>query len=208
MAVADGPAADEVDRFVIAKSPVAGRRVKFVAVAVQHFEADRIQRPHLAARGLVIAVHGFQATAVGQAGEFLPHVRLDPRQQQHARRQILRPRRQRDSQSGTDDSNDKPHGNAVSMIQFPGKGEAGAAAGPVAYRQAIIGEPVPVKKPSPGALLLGLIPFAAMCFSVALWDRVDPMILGLPFNLAWLICWIVLSTLVHVGRIPRGSRAG
>ena len=34
-----------------------------------------------------------------------------------------------------------------------------------------------------------------MCFSVPLWDRVDPMILGLPFNLAWLICWIVLSTL-------------
>jgi hypothetical protein len=54
---------------------------------------------------------------------------------------------------------------------------------------------VPVKKPSPGALLLGLIPFLAMCFSVALWDRVDPMILGLPFNLIWLIGWIGLSTL-------------
>ncbi len=53
----------------------------------------------------------------------------------------------------------------------------------------------PVKKPSLGALLLALIPFAAMCFSVALWDRVDPMILGVPFNLFWLICWIVLSTL-------------
>ena len=34
-----------------------------------------------------------------------------------------------------------------------------------------------------------------MCFSVGLWDRIDPTILGLPFNLAWLICWIVLSTL-------------
>jgi Protein of unknown function (DUF3311) len=53
---------------------------------------------------------------------------------------------------------------------------------------------VPVTKPSPVALLLGLIPFLAMCFSVALWDRVEPMILGVPFNLAWLICWIVLST--------------
>jgi hypothetical protein len=51
-----------------------------------------------------------------------------------------------------------------------------------------------VQKPSPIALLLGLIPFAAMCFSVALWDRVYPMIFGIPFNLAWLICWIVLST--------------
>lgn len=54
---------------------------------------------------------------------------------------------------------------------------------------------MPVKKPSLGALLLALIPFAALCFSVALWDRVDPMILGLPFNLVWLICWIVLTTL-------------
>jgi hypothetical protein len=55
-------------------------------------------------------------------------------------------------------------------------------------------ESVPVRKPSPIALLLGLVPFIAMCFSVVLWDRVDPMILGVPFNLAWLMCWILLST--------------
>jgi membrane protein required for beta-lactamase induction len=54
---------------------------------------------------------------------------------------------------------------------------------------------MPVTRPSPLALLLGLIPFVAMCFSVALWDRLDPMILGIPFNLAWLLCWIVLTTL-------------
>ena len=53
---------------------------------------------------------------------------------------------------------------------------------------------MPVKTPSLGALLLGLIPFVAMCFSVALWDRINPMILGIPFNLFWLICWIPLST--------------
>jgi len=34
-----------------------------------------------------------------------------------------------------------------------------------------------------------------MCFSVPLWDRVHPLLLGLPFNLMWLICWIVISTL-------------
>jgi hypothetical protein len=51
-----------------------------------------------------------------------------------------------------------------------------------------------VRKPSPGALLLALIPFVAMCFSVALWDRIEPMVLGLPFNLFWLIAWIVLSS--------------
>jgi hypothetical protein len=49
--------------------------------------------------------------------------------------------------------------------------------------------------PSLLALLLGLIPLFAMCFSVALWDHIDPIILGLPFNLAWLLCWIVLTTL-------------
>jgi hypothetical protein len=53
---------------------------------------------------------------------------------------------------------------------------------------------VPVKKPSFAALLLALIPFVGMCFSVALWDRVHPTILGLPFNLAWLLGWIVLSS--------------
>jgi len=52
-----------------------------------------------------------------------------------------------------------------------------------------------MKRPSLGAILLALIPFVAMCFSVPLWDRVDPMLLGLPFNLFWLISWIVLSTL-------------
>jgi hypothetical protein len=52
-----------------------------------------------------------------------------------------------------------------------------------------------VKKPSRGALLLGLIPFVALCFSVPLWDRIDPVLLGIPFNLFWLISWTVLSTL-------------
>ncbi|HUI42746.1 MAG TPA: DUF3311 domain-containing protein [Terriglobia bacterium] len=51
------------------------------------------------------------------------------------------------------------------------------------------------KRPSLGTLLLALIPFAAMCFSVPLWDRVEPRILGIPFNLSWLIGWIVLTTL-------------
>jgi len=33
-----------------------------------------------------------------------------------------------------------------------------------------------------------------MCLLVPLWDRVEPMVLGLPFNLFWLISWIILST--------------
>ena len=50
-----------------------------------------------------------------------------------------------------------------------------------------------MKRPSSGALFLGLIPFLAMCFSVPAWDRVHPMILGLPFNLFWLLAWTVLT---------------
>ncbi len=52
-----------------------------------------------------------------------------------------------------------------------------------------------VKRPSWRAILVGMIPFAATCFSVPVWDRVHPMILGLPFNLFWLILWIVITPL-------------
>lgn len=50
-----------------------------------------------------------------------------------------------------------------------------------------------MKPPSLASLAFGLIPFAAICFSVPLWDRVHPMILGLPFNLFWLIAWTALT---------------
>jgi hypothetical protein len=52
-----------------------------------------------------------------------------------------------------------------------------------------------VKRPRAITVLLALIPFSAMCFSVPLWDRVHPMLLGVPFNLLWLSAWIVLSPL-------------
>ena len=48
-------------------------------------------------------------------------------------------------------------------------------------------------KPSLGAILVGVIPFAALCFSVPLWDRIHPFVLGLPFNIFWIITWIVLT---------------
>ena len=53
----------------------------------------------------------------------------------------------------------------------------------------------PARKPSLGALLCALIPFGALCFSVPLWDRIDPILFGLPFNLFWLLLWIVLTPL-------------
>jgi hypothetical protein len=117
VAVADGAAGDEIHRLVVAETPVAGRCVELAAVAVEHLEADGVQRPHHAAGGLVIAAHGFQATAIGQAGEFLARVRLDARQEQRARRQIpARPPPTR-VPARQNDSNGKPHGDAVFMIQ-------------------------------------------------------------------------------------------
>ncbi len=53
----------------------------------------------------------------------------------------------------------------------------------------------PMKKPSRGALLCGCVPFAALCFSVPLWDRIDPVLFGIPFNLFWLLAWIALTPL-------------
>jgi Protein of unknown function (DUF3311) len=50
-----------------------------------------------------------------------------------------------------------------------------------------------VRRPSIGAILMGLIPFVAVCFSVSLWDRIHPTVLGLPFNFFWLISWLLLT---------------
>ena len=52
-----------------------------------------------------------------------------------------------------------------------------------------------MKRPRLPSLLLALIPFIAMCFSVPLWDRIYPIVLGLPFNFFWLTLWIVLTPL-------------
>jgi hypothetical protein len=38
-----------------------------------------------------------------------------------------------------------------------------------------------------------------MCFSVTFWDRIHPLILGIPFNIAWLLCWIVLTSVCLAG---------
>lgn len=51
----------------------------------------------------------------------------------------------------------------------------------------------PVRKPTTGALICGLIPFVVSCFTVVFWDRLDPVILGLPFNLAWLMGGCVVA---------------
>jgi hypothetical protein len=68
-----------------------------------------------------------------------------------------------------------------------------------------------LRRPSFRTILLALIPFIAMCFSVSAWDRVHPMILGLPFNLFWLLSWIVLTSIcmwaAYVLEASRTSKA-
>lgn len=70
-----------------------------------------------------------------------------------------------------------------------------------------------MKRPSLGSILFGLVPFAAICFSVALWDRVDPIVFGLPFNFFWLISWLLLTPVclwgayrLEVSRRAEGGR--
>jgi tellurite resistance protein TehA-like permease len=62
---------------------------------------------------------------------------------------------------------------------------------------------------------MGLVPFVGVCFSVSLWDRVYPMVLGIPFNFFWLIAWLVLTPLcmwrayrLETRRIPEAPRCG
>jgi hypothetical protein len=66
-----------------------------------------------------------------------------------------------------------------------------------------------LKRPSLRAVAVALIPFCAMCFSVSAWDRVYPMVLGLPFNFFWLLSWIVLTSvcLWIVYRIESGRNS-
>ena len=62
-------------------------------------------------------------------------------------------------------------------------------------------------------LTLALIPFVAIGFSVGLWDRIDPMVFGLPFNFFWLIAWMVLTPIClwgtyRLGGYGAGRRTG
>ncbi len=50
-------------------------------------------------------------------------------------------------------------------------------------------------RPTMGSILVGLIPFIAMCLSISLWDRIYPFVFGLPFNIFWLVLWILLTPL-------------
>ena len=76
-----------------------------------------------------------------------------------------------------------------------------------------------MRRPSCGAIAVGCLPLFAVCFSVPLWDRVHPMVLGLPFNFFWLILWILITPLImsiayrlesrrNSSRSPEGGKGG
>lgn len=54
-------------------------------------------------------------------------------------------------------------------------------------------------------MLLAAIPFAALSIAVPLVNRIEPRIFGLPFVLAWIVAWVLLTPafLWGVGRIER-----
>ena len=64
--------------------------------------------------------------------------------------------------------------------------------------------------PSWRSLVVVMVPFVGMCFSVPLWDRVHPLVLGMPFNLFWLVMWIPLTSgsLAVAYRIESARKAG
>ncbi len=47
-----------------------------------------------------------------------------------------------------------------------------------------------MRKPSIVSLVLAFIPFCGLCFSVPIWDRLNPHVLGLPFNMFWILAWV------------------
>ena len=46
------------------------------------------------------------------------------------------------------------------------------------------------------ALLLGAVPFITLVFSLPLVNRIYPIILGLPFILFWILCWVMLTPFI------------
>lgn len=46
------------------------------------------------------------------------------------------------------------------------------------------------------ALILGAIPFITLVFALPLVNRVEPIILGLPFLLFWILSWVLLTPLI------------
>lgn len=52
---------------------------------------------------------------------------------------------------------------------------------------------VRMQKGTKYALILGAIPFITLVFALPLVNRIEPIILGLPFLLFWILSWVMMS---------------
>lgn len=50
-----------------------------------------------------------------------------------------------------------------------------------------------MKKGTKYALLCGAIPFITLVFALPLVNRIEPVVLGMPFLLFWILTWVVLT---------------
>ncbi len=44
--------------------------------------------------------------------------------------------------------------------------------------------------------VLAALPFIGILVGVAFVNRVEPLVLGMPFVLAWIVMWVVLSSII------------
>jgi len=65
-----------------------------------------------------------------------------------------------------------------------------------------------MRKRSRLALLLGAVPFLTLVFALPFVNRVEPVILGFPFILFWIVGWVALTPvlLFLADRIERRDR--
>ncbi len=61
--------------------------------------------------------------------------------------------------------------------------------------------PPNASKPKPSgtlrwSLVLALVPASALTLGIPFANRLEPRVLGLPFLLAWIVAWILLTPLV------------
>jgi hypothetical protein len=64
------------------------------------------------------------------------------------------------------------------------------------------------KRPK-SVLVLGIVPFLALVFALPFVNRIEPVILGLPFILFWILFWVAVTPLIlgAAYRIERKSES-